>query len=197
MVFVEGLTLGIANNLFCVGTCVPALLPIMLGLKEKPVYPVLKFMAGRLIAYVFFAAVSGAAGIYFEGRINPRIFSVFVVLLALSMIIFALADIRLKLCPAALAGFITNNIPFYTGIVMGLNICPPFLLGLSKTLALGSVLFSVVFFLGFYLGSSVWLILFLFMDKLPNSKYFGIAGRIIAAVVGLWYLKQGTMMLLF
>jgi len=29
---------------------------------------------------------------------------------------------------------------------MGLNICPPFLLGLSKTLVLGSVIKSIVFF---------------------------------------------------
>ena len=31
MVLIEGLTLGLANNLFCVGTCAPALLPIILA----------------------------------------------------------------------------------------------------------------------------------------------------------------------
>jgi Cytochrome C biogenesis protein transmembrane region len=197
MIFIEGLTLGLANNFFCVGTCAPALLPIVLGQKDKPVYPVIKFMTGRLLAYIIFATVSGAAGIYFEGRINPRIFSFFVLLLAIFMITFALADVKLKLCPAGLASLVGSNIPFYTGFVMGLNICPPFLIGLSKTLELGSILWSVIFFLGFYLGSSAWLILFLFSGKLPKSYFVNITGRILAATVGLWYFYKGIIMLFF
>ncbi len=59
MIFIEGLTLGFANNIFCIGTCVPALLPVVLGQKDKPVYPVLKFMTGRLIAYVLFGQYPG------------------------------------------------------------------------------------------------------------------------------------------
>jgi len=197
MIFIEGLTLGLANNLFCVGACAPALLPVVLGQNDKPIKPIIKFMAGRLAAYILFAAVSGAAGIYFEGRVNPRIFSFFVLALALAMIVFALGGIKLKLCPAGLTKFTGKNIPLLAGFVMGMNICPPFLLALSKTLELGSVLWSIVFFLGFYLGSSAWLALFLFSGRLPDANFVQTAGRMLAAVVGLWYLWQGTMMLFF
>jgi hypothetical protein len=197
MIFLEGLTLGLANNLFCVGTCVPALLPIVLGQNEKPVKPIIKFMAGRLAAYILFAAVSGAAGIYFEGRVNPRIFSFFVLALAVSMIVFALGGIKVKLCPAVITNFTGRHIPLLAGFVMGMNICPPFLLALSKTLELGSVLWSIIFFLGFYLGSSAWLVLFLFFGRLPNANYVNIAGKLLAAAVGLWYLWQAIVMLFF
>jgi len=197
MVFIEGLTLGLANNLFCVGTCLPALLPVVLGQKDKPTSTVLKFMAGRLCAYVLFAVVSGAAGIYFEGRINPRIFSVFLIFLALFLLVFAAAGAGLKFCPAGFSGAIGKSVPLYSGFVMGLNICPPFLIALSKTLALGSIAGSIVFFIGFYLGSSAWLVIFLFSGKLPASKNLNIAGRVLASAVGIWYLWQGIEMLFF
>jgi hypothetical protein len=175
----------------------PALLPIVLGEKEKPALPVVKFMFGRLAAYILFAAVSGAAGRYFEGRVNPRIFSFFMLALALSMIIFALSGTRVKFCPAGFAKFTGKNIPLLAGFVMGMNICPPFLMGLSKTLELGSVVLSIFFFLGFYLGSSAWLVLLLLFGKLPKASYIDIAGRIMAAAVGLWYTWKAIEMLFF
>ncbi len=68
------------------------------------------------------------------------------ILLAIFIIFFALADVKLKLCPAGLMRFVNKNIPFYLGFVMGLNICPPFLMGLSRTLEFGSVFSSVCVF---------------------------------------------------
>jgi hypothetical protein len=197
MVFIEGLTLGFTNNLFCAITCAPAILSVFLVQEEKPLIPAVKFIAGRLIAYLIFGALCGVTGVYFEGRVNPRVFSVFIIILSIFLLVFAAGIFKTKFCPAKFLGLAQKNLPLISGVVLGLNICPPFLLGLSRTLAMGNVLLSVIFFAGFYIGSSAWMILFLFMGKLPSSKYLSIAGRILAALAGLWYLRQGIILLFF
>jgi len=100
MIFIEGLTLGFTNNLFCAATCAPAILAVFLVQQEKPLVPAVKFMAGRLAAYLLFGALSGAAGVYFEGRINPRIFSVFIIILSLFLLVFAAGIFETKFCPS-------------------------------------------------------------------------------------------------
>lgn len=197
MVFVEGLSLGFANNIFCAATCAPAILPIILADKAKPLYPAARFMLGRFFAYIAFGALSGLAGVYFEGRVNPRIFSVFLILMSLLLIAFSAGLFETKICPAKYLNFSRANLPLAAGFVLGLNICPPFLVGLSRTLELHNVAASVLFFAGFFVGSSAWLAVLMFFGKLPDSKWLGISGRVIALLAGLWYLREGIIMLFF
>lgn len=196
MDILSGLFLGISNNYFCLGSCAPALLPYMLAEGQKPFMPILQFMAGRLLAYIFFGFTGGIIGIYFEGRLNPRIFSILMITFSLWLLIYSIANlgISFKTCQWIKKYISGNTLPFYLGIIMGLNLCPPFLLGLNKILSMGSILKPIFFFIAFYAGSSLWLILFLFTGKLAQNNDIKNIGKLTSILVGLWYLVQGLLL---
>lgn len=198
MEFFTGFLLGLSNSVYCIGICAPVLLPYLLSEGRKPIYPVLKFMTGRLFAYVVFALATGIIGIYFEGKLNPRIFSILVIILAAWLIIYGLGKMNpnLSFCKWAGKSFSGKNLPFYSGIVMGLNVCPPFLLGITQTMQMASILKPVIFFSGFYIGSSLWMVLFLFMGNLAQKSEVQIIGRLTSILVGLWFLVQGILALI-
>ncbi|OPZ92171.1 MAG: hypothetical protein BWY73_00912 [candidate division TA06 bacterium ADurb.Bin417] len=80
--------------------------------------------------------------------------------------------------------------------MLGISPCPPFLLGLSRSLAGGRFLDPILFFLGFYLGSSLWLLLLLAGGRLKAGRIFQRIGQAAALAAGIWYLGQGIRMLL-
>jgi hypothetical protein len=195
---IQGFLLGLAVNIGCLTVCSPILFPFFLSENKKPFLPVLKFMLGRLIAYLFFASFFGTAGLYFNGRINPKIFSVFGIMLSLWLILYALGKLKLNFQACRVTGryFSGVNFPFFAGIVLGLNICPPFLLGLNRILEMGSLVQSIVFFLGFYIGSSVWLAIFMFNKLLARNQYIRYSAQILSAIVGLWYLTKSILVII-
>jgi hypothetical protein len=189
----KGFLLGAANNFICIGVCSPVLLSYLLSQDKKPYLPILEFLGGRLLAYLVFAFGSGFLGIYFEGRIDPLIFSIVMILLSGWLILFSIGKLGHNQVICKLSGkyFSGKYLPFFWGIVMGLNLCPPFLLGLSQALEMHSIFKPVIFFLGFYIGSSLWLVLLLFTDKLTKLHWVRLAGRLISFTIGLWYLGRG------
>ncbi len=194
----KGFFLGLANNIYCFGVCAPVLLPYLLSAENKPAPQLLKYLTGRFIAYIIFAVSSGAAGMYFEGRINPRFFSVLMIILALWLIAYSSGKALKPLESCAWLGkyFPGKNLPLYAGLVMGLNICPPFLIGLNQTLGMNSILLPVIFFTGFYFGSSLWLIIFLFTGRLTQHKQIRTIGQLTAFLTGLWYLGESLLKLI-
>lgn len=192
-----GFLLGLSNNLFCFMTCAVVFLPYALASGRKPYKDVALFMAGRLLAYVFFGFAAGYTGLYFDGRLDPLYFSAFTLLMSAWLILFALGRLKLnvRLCTALGARFSGRNLPFFMGMVLGLNVCPPFLLGLSETLRMASLLKPVVFFLGFYLGSSLWLVLFLFTDRFSGNKWVERAGQAASLAAGVWYFVKSVIAL--
>ncbi|MFC1500880.1 sulfite exporter TauE/SafE family protein [Elusimicrobiota bacterium] len=189
---IQGTLTGLSVNFFCIGTCLPVLLPFLLSEKRKIIFPVVYFMLGRLTAYILFAVASGTIGIYFNGRIDPLIFSALTLLLAFWLLFYAFGKINtsFSFCGNFSRGFFEKNFPFFAGFVLGVNICPPFLLGLSDALQMKSLIKPIIYFLGFYLGSSLWLIFLLFTERLTAFESVKLIGRIAAIAVGIWYLAR-------
>jgi hypothetical protein len=194
---IDGFLLGLANNIGRMAVCSPVLLPFLLSKDNNTFFPILKFLTGRLIAYLFFAAFFGAVGLYFEGKVNPKFFSVFTIILSIWLIGFAFGGMNLNfsVCHSANKFFNGRSFPFLAGIVMGLNICPPFLLGLNKILEMGSVTGSIIFFLGFYIGSSAWVALLVLLGPVSKLKQVRSSAQIISILVGLWYLYSSILIL--
>ncbi|MCX5781966.1 MAG: sulfite exporter TauE/SafE family protein [Elusimicrobia bacterium] len=191
---IDGFILGLSNTFGCITVCAPIFLPYLLASELNPLIQILKFLAGRLIAYLFFALFAGYISIYFEGKINPDILYSLTVILAIWLILFSIGKMRIHapVCKIIGKNVSGKNMPFFLGIVLGLNLCPPFLIGLNEVLKFGSLIKSVIFFAGFYLGSSLWTFLLLFSKPLQNNKYFQIAAQIIGVIVGLYYLWKGV-----
>jgi len=189
----DGFILGLSNTLGCLSICAPVLLPLVLTTGQRPILAIVKFLLGRLIAYFFFALFAGYVGIYFEGRINPDIYYSLTIVLAVWLILFSLGKMQLKnpLCELFSRNISEKNLPFFSGIVLGLNLCPPFLLGLDEVLKYANIGRALIFFAGFYLGSSAWTFLLLLVEKVQNKKIFTLSGQILGILVGLYYLWKG------
>lgn len=137
--------------------------------------------------------------IYFEGRVDPYIFSVLTMVMALWMILYSFGRLNLHFSFCRLMGekFSGKNFPLFAGFVMGVNICPPFLLGLSEVLQMGSILSAMLFFTGFYLGSSLWPFLFLWTPKISKYSIIPKIGSCVSILVGLWFLWKGVASLVY
>ncbi len=189
----DGLILGLSSTVGCLSVCGPFLLPLLLTSAQKPISAIIKFLLGRLIAYTFFAVFAGYIGIYFEGRINPDIYYSLTIVLAIWLILYSLGKMQLKnpVCEMFSKNISEKNLPFLMGIVLGLNLCPPFLLGLDEVLKFANILKSLIFFAGFYIGSSLWTFILLFAGRIQNQKTVSLIGQILGILVGLYFLWKG------
>jgi hypothetical protein len=194
----EGFLLGLANNFACLGVCLPVILPYLLTGTTKPAYPIALFMAGRLLSYLIFGLFAGLAGIYLFQRLDPRVFPALLIVLSLWLILFSVGKLTETRgsCGWISKWFKGRFYPFYAGALVGINICPPFMLGFARAIEMQSILRPMIFFLGFFFGSSLWLIPFLFTGKLTGSNSVRMIGRLASFLAGVWYLGLGIISLL-
>jgi hypothetical protein len=188
-----GFLTGAANSAFCLGACAPVLVPFLLSENRKPLAPVCLFLLGRFIAYIVFAAGAGAAGIYYAGMIPPYWFAVLTCIMAAWLIGHSLGGLRTPraACSPFTGALSRRGFPFFTGLVMGLNLCPPFLLGLNRALQSGSIITPVIFFTGFFAGSSLWILPALIPGKWNTNEHLRKWGRVIGIAMGAFYLALG------
>jgi hypothetical protein len=78
------------------------------------------------------------------------------------------------------------------GMLAGFNICPPFLLALSNAVALGRWLDGMVFFLFFFLATSLYVLPFVFSPLLSRISFVRQAARLAAVVAGGWFVFLGA-----
>lgn len=196
--FLEGLLLGISSIAGCVGICAPMLIPCLLASPGHLTRSLILFLAGRLISYTAFGYVAGMLGIYVAGGLDPRIIGGLNAVFAVWMILVSLglSSPETGWCRRVAMRFTGALLPFYAGALTGVNVCPPFLLGLSKTLAMKSITGPVIFFMGFYIGSSTWVAPLFVAKKLPAGDYLRNIGRLTALVAGIWFLIQGIVQLI-
>lgn len=189
MTLFNGLLLGLANNPGCIASCAPVFLPYLFSQDRKPLTPLAQFMGGRLLAYLIFGATAGWLGIYFEGRLDVRMLAILTLILALWLIGNAVGALRpgTPLC-GPLHRHAAGTFPFYAGFVLGINVCPPFLMGMSEAMGMRSIWQPVLFFFGFYIGSSAWMVPLALTGPLIRKPLITRIGTIIALLVGLWYL---------
>jgi sulfite exporter TauE/SafE len=190
----SGMALGLANNIGCIAMCAPVFMPYLFSQDKKPLVPLAQFMLGRLAAYLLFGATAGWLGIYFDGRVDVRIFSVMTLILSLWMIGNALGTLKpgIRFC-GPIHRSAGATFPLYAGFVLGLNICPPFLMGLSSAMAMKNIMQPLLFFFGFYIGSSAWLLPLALTGAVPRKPLIMKLGNIVALLVGLWYLGRSIM----
>jgi hypothetical protein len=193
----KGFLLGLSNNIFCFFTCAAVFLPYTIASGQKQWKSIAQFMAGRLLAYIFFGFAAGCASVYFEGRIDPLIFSILTLLMSAWLMLFAAGKFKHKFafCAIVAGRFSGANLPFFMGLVLGLNICPPFLIGLSETLQMASVIKPVLFFTGFYFGASLWLMIFIFTRRLASNKAVNLFAATTSFLVGVWYFWKAALQL--
>jgi len=190
MNLLNGLLLGLATGIFCLSYCAPIYLPQLMAQKNKyqgwSVF--FKFNLGRLIAYAIFGAVFAWLGAQFHVQFLQNFARWIIIILSILLILYGLGLTLPKLRWCAWTKKI--QLPFISGFLLGINICPPFLLALTYNFQLGGILNGIAFFIMFFLGTTVYLIPITFLGYFSNIKWIRQAGRIAAIAVGIIFLIQ-------
>jgi hypothetical protein len=160
-----GAELGLAAGAGCLAFCAPVAGTAMLVSGERGgrggARSLGSFLLGRFAGYCFFGAAAGALGGAAGWSPGSTVAIVASLLLAAAVIATGFAARRStwfehRLCPAS--GSRLSRVPLVFGFLSGLNICPAFILAGKEALGAGGAGGGVVFFAGFFVGTSVWLL---------------------------------------
>lgn len=201
-IVVEGFTLGLATGVYCLTACAPFFLPYMIAENEKNgranLWLIIRFLSGRLTAYILFAIVVSFAGAHFKNYIPAWIIQSAVILTALLMLFYALSIHfpRMNICKKIVPHFGQKQMPFLLGFLIGINICPPFIQGLLSLISIGNIFLGILFFIAFFFGTTLYTLPILtitFFQKTAQIKNIGVIASILA---GVWFLFTGILNLL-
>lgn len=198
-VSVQALILGLSAGIFCLGYCSPPLAALLLtrpdgGIKRS--FSLIGiFLGGRFAAYVLVGMLCGLTGMYWPGVTGSmqRILAAGQGLLGIFLIIYGISGLKIirnlwcghSLWPERPSFFIT-------GFLTGINICPPFLVAITAALALGDFAGGIVFFIFFFLGTSLFILPLALLRHLARRDEVRIAARIAAVFFGMWFLWRAV-----
>lgn len=186
--------LGLSVGAYCLAYCAPFIAPVVAGGKrsgKQDVLLILKFLGGRLAGYVVFGAVFGYLGANLDGAVFDFILSLSLILLAALLIMQAAGFLHEKNRYCAVFKRYDSKYPLVMGFLMGVNVCPPFLISLTYVLTLHDALKGVIYFLMFFLGTSVYFIPMFFFRVFSFRKEFQLGARIAGLAIGAIFLAYG------
>lgn len=185
----EGFLIGLSMGVFCLGWCLPAFLPYLLSEKRdlKQSFKILgKFLGGRFIAYLMVGALMGFLG---EEIQSPWVFQISfwaLLILGIFLIFYGLGKLGFPFASCRL--FQKIKVPWVLGFLLGFNLCPPFVAALLYAFSLQSQLSSILFFLAFFLGTSVYLVFPAFLGFLSLRQVLQKISRLACILSGGWFL---------
>ena len=201
--FPEGFILGLSTGAVCVAYCGPVLLPFILGegtTVMQNTKSVGLFLGGRLIAYILVGFFSGLLGMTLvqHSLQNRFAFGIIYTLLALFMIAYGFYRFR-EICLGQKQKKLHQKlsrwpvaIPLAGGFVTGLNLCPPFLLAITGAVETHQLYGSLLFFIMFFLGTSIYFIPMPFLGFFRRKQILQVIGKFAAILAGLLYLYKGV-----
>jgi sulfite exporter TauE/SafE len=187
----QGFLLGLATGTTCLATCGPVYAPYLMQYGRslpKSLLAVLELSAGRFLSYLVVGAAAGLLGkqVDFEGKglITAAGYSLFSVFLLVTSFRTYRRD---RCCPTGRwAGIIDR--PLILGILTGINICPPFLLALTKAFSGSGATAGMTLFAAFFVGTSIWLLPIAAFGFLGEQRLFRSIARWGAVAVSVWFL---------
>jgi len=201
----KALLLGLSTGLFCAGFCVPLVGPLLLSDENRSVRRsasrVGLFLAGRLVAYLLFGLVFGALGgaLSRVWRIKAVLLPLVYALLGVMMIVYAVIQSfpHVGFCRAVSPRIRSAWYLALVGFLAGINLCPPFLLAVTTVMDIGGALRGALFFLVFFLATSVYLLPLFFAGLVSRFSAVRFAGRVAALLAGLYfiYLAASTVLI--
>jgi sulfite exporter TauE/SafE len=204
----QGFILGLSTGAVCVVYCGPVLIPYLMsesgGLKKSYLLIAI-FLAGRLAAYLLTALLAGLIGQAFIQQTETRstLMGMAYMLLAALMVVYGLYRFK-EICLGKTAKSIsasdtTKNrflIPLTGGFLTGINICPPFLLAITGAIDSGTIMGSMLFFLAFFAGTSVFFLPMPIAGMFKRQHILRIIGKFAAMLAGFLYFYKGLLLLI-
>lgn len=203
---VEALILGLTTGVSCLGHCLPSVTPMLLSGKmevKQNSLSVSLFLAGRLLGYILFGSIVGIISQGIAANIRnpfPENFPIFLnILMGLFLLVYAVVYNfpKLSFCKV-MHNLKGDRIGFFLiGLVSGIGFCPPFLVATANALALGSVIPSVIYFLSFFMGTTLYLLPLFFIPVLrTKQKIISDISRIMLFIIaGYFIIFKGVLYL--
>ena len=189
-----GLSLGLATGLTCLASCGPVYGVYLLGEKRtgfQALWVILKLNAGRFIAYALFGALIGQLG----GVIPPSVRTPIVLSgYVLFSIYLLLSVVRVrKACSGCKTGKVLRitRSAFLLGFLTGFSICPAFLIAVTSAFNTSGPLNGMMLFIGFFAGTSVYMLPFAVFGLLTMKDWITKAARMIAVIVAIYFGAMG------
>lgn len=164
----DGLLLGLSTGLYCVSSCAPLTIPLVCSGDDSSFAHTVRlatmFMAGRFIAYIAVGFILGALGSFAASFLHPVqavLFSRISDLLAGAVLMGGgIILIRKKdsMCTWYKTAHRYGFNALAVGIATGFSVCPPFFAAASKVFGNYGSVDGALYFLLFFLGSSVYFI---------------------------------------
>jgi len=193
---VEGAALGLSTGGYCLAGCVPLLLPYFLSEERRWTrnFAVLgEFLLGRLGAYLLFGALFGWLGEYARDLVSTRIVGVLLVVTSVMLIAFGVSRSfpSFGFCGRIMRSQLTRRFPLVVGFLLGINVCPPFLVGVSALVALGTVGRALAFSFGFFLTTTAFLVPVAAAARLSRFPSLRDVAQAASILTGLYFLLRG------
>lgn len=191
----KALMLGLSTGAFCMGTCAPVLMGLLLARAEKGwkgnAVSLSLFLTGRLLAYILFGIISFYIGEIFRGRaFFTALLPAGEILLGLLMLIYSIHTHfpHLRFCGTSLKWPESRWTLFAAGIFAGMNLCPPFLMAVGMAADSVSVWDSILFFIVFFMATTLYLLPFVFSGIAARFILIRSAARVVCGLTGLWFI---------
>lgn len=190
----EGFFLGLSTGTICLVTCTPIYLPYLLTEKRKlskSLYAVFQISIGRFFSYATFGAAAGFTGSIISS-INRSLFTAIAYILLSFYLILSTVRTHKKHKSCSIPKYtrFTKN-AILLGVFTGINFCPAFLIALSKSVDLGGTLSGMLLFIGFFFGTSIFLIPLAFAGLLTKVKNMTNLARIASILIAIWFSYAG------
>lgn len=198
----KGALLGFSTGLFCLGYCLPILLPFLakkdFSQSKVELKVISLFALGRFFGYLLFGALLGFLGLKLNNPLIHRLVAISIILLALYLLTFGL----FKRVPEKRGCLYLDQLlckkgtPVLLGFFTGLNVCPPFLLAISYTFELRQALTGLFFFGSFWIGTSLYLIPIGLLGQFSRYPQVRTIAGMANILVGFIFLGEGLLKLL-
>jgi len=192
---VRGAALGLATGTACLASCGPVYCAYLLSEKRsglQSLLVVLSLNAGRFASYSIFGAIMGLLGGVIPPPLRGPVAAVGYLLFSAYLL---LSVVRVsRSCGGCATSKLLNvtRSPFLLGILTGFSICPAFLIALTSAFASSGPLSGMLLFMGFYAGTTVYMLPFAFLGLLTHRNWFTSAARVLAVIVAAYFFAIGV-----
>jgi hypothetical protein len=164
-----------------------------------------QFLLGRLVGYLLFALFAWLASYCLSTLTDQRelLMGLIYILLASLLFWYGLTQTAAPCAGKSLRARITQltfnhpaALPLLLGLFTGLNLCPPFLLAFAAAGETPTLTYSLLFFLSFFLGTSLFFLPVPLLGAWSNVASLKNIGKLAAAVMSLYYFYTGILMIL-
>jgi sulfite exporter TauE/SafE len=191
---IEGFILGLSTGTICLLTCTPIYLPYLATEKrqlKENFWKVMEISFGRFFSYLAFGALAGWFGAQIAEIDRTLYTGIAYILLSVFLVLTSLRTSKQeKHCVIPFYMKLTKS-AFLMGVLTGINFCPSFLIAVSKAVDLAGVFSGIMLFMGFFFGTTLFLLPLAFTGMLASIGEMKYYARIAAIVIAVWFVGQG------